>query len=95
MNLNGMYDFDFLKNEAEELVKDALAKEMEKEDLVCDCQDCILDIIGYTLNNIKPLYKTSLRGSVYTNAPDEQYLESLEKTLQQAIEKVKTNPSHG
>ncbi|MCL2294710.1 MAG: late competence development ComFB family protein [Spirochaetes bacterium] len=94
MNLNEIYNFEYLKNEAEELVKDTLAKEMKRDKTICDCQDCILDIVGFTLNNIKPLYKTSLKGGLYTNIPDEKYLEALKKTLKQAIEKIKANPSH-
>ena len=94
MDLNKTYSFDYLINEAEELVKDALGKEMEKDSKICDCQDCILDIVGLALNNIRPLYKTSLKGSLYTTVPDEKYLESLDRAVKLAIKKIKANPSH-
>ena len=94
MDLNKAYSFDYLVNEAEELVKESLGKEMEKDDLICDCPDCILDIVGLALNNIRPLYKTSLKGSLYTTVPDEKYLESLERAVKLAIKKIKANPSH-
>ena len=94
MDLNKIYNFEYLKNEAEEFVKAALGKEMEKDDTICDCDDCILDIVGLTLNNIRPLYKTSLKGAVYTTVPDEKYLESLERAVKLAIKKIKANPSH-
>ena len=94
MDLNKIYSFDYLENEAEELVKETLAKAMENDDSICDCQDCVLDIVGFTLNNIRPLYKTSLKGSLYTTVPDDKYLESLDRTLKLAIKKIKTNPSH-
>jgi len=94
MDLNNLYSFDYLINESEELVKEALGKEMEKDNTICDCQDCILDIMGLALNNIKPLYKTSLKGSLYTTVPDAKYVETLNKAVKLAIKKVKDNPSH-
>ena len=94
MDLNKTYSFDYLVNEAEELVKESLGKEMEKDDSICDCSDCILDIVGLALNNIRPLYKTSLKGSLYTTVPDEKYLESLDRAVKLAIKKIKANPSH-
>ncbi|MDX9800597.1 MAG: late competence development ComFB family protein [Spirochaetia bacterium] len=95
MGLNKLYNFDFLKNEAEELVKEVLEKEMEKDKTICDCQDCVLDIVGFALNNIKPLYKTSLKGSLYASAsaPD-KYIEAVENAVKYAVEKIKNNPSH-
>ena len=94
MDLNEIYSFEYLQNEAEELVKEALAKELVKDKTICNCQDCILDIIGFALNNIRPLYKTSLRGSLYTTVPDEKYRESLDRAVKLAIKKIKSNPSH-
>ena len=94
MDLNEIYSFEYLQNEAEELVKEALAKEIENDKTICTCQDCILDIIGFALNNIRPLYKTSLKGSLYTTVPDEKYLEALDQVVKLAIKKVKVNPSH-
>jgi len=94
MDLNKSYSFDYLKNEAEELVKAALGNEMEHDSEICDCQDCILDIVGLALNNIRSLYKTSLKGTLYTTVPDEKYLESLNRSVKLAIKKIKANPSH-
>ena len=94
MDLDKIYNFEYLQNEAEEFVKEALAKEMENDSEICDCQDCILDIVGFALNNIRPLYKTSIKGSLYTTVPDEKYLESLNEAVKYAIKKIKANPSH-
>ncbi|MCL2792254.1 MAG: late competence development ComFB family protein [Spirochaetaceae bacterium] len=94
MDLNETYNFEYLVNEAEELVKKSLAKYMQKDNTICDCQECVLDTIGLALNSIKPLYKTSLKGSLYTTVPDEKYLESLDQAVKFAIQKIKDNPSH-
>ena len=94
MDLNKEYSFEYLKNEAEELAKKALAQHMKEDDTICDCHECVLDTLGLTLNNIKPLYKTSLKGGIYTSAPDEEYLDTLEDAIKAAIQKIKNNPSH-
>ncbi|MCP5514241.1 MAG: late competence development ComFB family protein [Spirochaetales bacterium] len=95
MGLNEMYNFDYLKNEAEELVKEILEREMKLDKKICGCQDCVLDIVGFALNNIKPLYKTSLKGTLYASASvPEKYIEAVEEAVKFAIEKVKNNPSH-
>ena len=95
MSLNDIYDFDFLKNEAEEIAKDALEKEMDKDKSICSCQDCVLDTIGFALNNVRPLYKTSLKGVVYTTSGiNGKYVDAVEESVRHAIEKVKNNPSH-
>ena len=95
MGLNEIYNFDYLKNEAEELVKDVLEREMKNDTTICDCQDCVLDMIGFALNNIRPLYKTSLKGSLYAAATvHEKYMDAVEEAVKFAIEKIKKNPSH-
>jgi competence protein ComFB len=94
MGLNDIYNFDFLKNEAEELVKEVLEKEMEDDDGICGCQDCVLDIVGFALNNIRPMYKTSLKGSLYASTVNEKYMEAVENAVKYAIKKIKANPSH-
>ncbi len=47
MDINSSYSFEYLKNEAEEIVKEVLEKELEKDDSICKCQDCVLDIVAF------------------------------------------------
>ena len=68
---------------------------MKNDESICRCSDCVLDIIGLALNNVKPLYKTSLKGVVYTTSGvDEKYIKAVEDSVRYAIEKIKNNPSH-
>jgi competence protein ComFB len=48
------------------------------------------------LNSVKPLYRVSLLGSLYTaHAMDEKtYATSIREAVFAAIEKVRKNPSH-
>ncbi len=98
MGLKDQYEFDSLVNEAERLVFEEMDKQLSADEHrgMCKCQDCILDIAALALNNVKPMYRVSLLGSLYTagvvNTP---YIEEIQKAVHLAIQKVKANPSHG
>jgi len=91
------YDFEFLKNEAEVLVVKELEKQLaEQPDTVCRCNDCVVDMAACALNNIKPLYRFSLLGSLYASQAmnEEAYAQSVQNAVSQSIQKIKRNPSH-
>jgi len=90
------YDFDLLKNEAESLVINEVEKQLKLEpEETCRCNECVVDIAAIALNNVKPLYRFSLLGTLYTQAMSkETYNKSVEKEVADAIKKVKNNPAH-
>ena len=91
------YDFELLKNEAENLVIRELDRQLESyPEPICQCKDCVMDMAALSLNMIKPLYRVSLLGSLYTaQAMDEKdYATSIREAVFTAIEKVRKNPSH-
>ena len=91
------YDFELLKNEAENLVIKELGRQLETyTDPICLCNDCVLDMAAMALNTIKPLYRVSLLGTLYTaSAMDEKkYGSNVREVVFDSIEKVRKNPSH-
>jgi len=92
------FDFENLKNEAENLVIKDLGRQLEAyPDTICRCNDCILDMAAIALNTVKPLYRVSLLGKLYTEkAMDESdaYARTVREAVFKAIEKVRKNPSH-
>lgn len=90
------YDFDLLKNESEVLVINEIEKQLKSEpEETCRCNECVVDIAAIALNNVKPLYRFSLLGTLYTQAISRQeYADSVEKEVAEAIKKVKKNPAH-
>lgn len=95
MGLNNTYDFDYLKNEAEEIVKEILYEEMAKNESICNCNDCVIDIVALSLNNLKPKYTTSLKGNIYIAArADTEYIKTVREAIKYAVEKITANPSH-
>ena len=91
------YNFDLLKNEAETLVLKELGRQLESyPEPICRCNDCIVDMAAMALNAVKPLYRVSLLGSLYTShAMDEkEYATKVRESVFNAIEQVRKNPSH-
>ena len=97
MALKDSYDFELLKNEAEQLVLYELEKQLEAEsDEICRCNECVVDMAAIALNSVKPLYRFSLLGTLYAaQAVNKRaYADSVQRAVARAIAKVKTNPAH-
>jgi competence protein ComFB len=92
------YNFDNLSNITEKLVMNELGRQLDAytQDDICKCNDCVVDMAAIALNSVKPLYRCSLLGELYTSeaANDKSYIESIENAVKRAIEKVRSNPSH-
>ncbi len=94
INHNG---FDLLVNEAETLVLNELDRQLNVYNgPICMCDECLLDMAAMALNNVKPLYRVSLLGSIYaSHAMDEaSYSKNVCDVVAASIEKVRKNPSH-
>ena len=95
MPIADTYDFDSLVNEAERLVLQELEAQLKTATGVCTCQECVLDMAAFALNNVKPAYRVSLMGSVYARSGrNAQAAQGVSKAVAEAIAKVKENPSH-
>jgi competence protein ComFB len=89
--------FELLVNEAETLVLNELDRQLQVfQGGVCLCEECLLDMAAMAMNNVKPLYRVSLLGSIHAaHAMDEEsYANSIREAVANAIKKVQKNPSH-
>jgi competence protein ComFB len=97
MAFSDIYDFEFLKNEAEQLVLVELERQLEDmSESICRCNECIVDMAAIALNSVKPLYRFSLLGTQYAAQAmsEESYAENLRRAVSDAITKVNGNPGH-
>jgi competence protein ComFB len=97
MALEDSYNFSLLKNEAEQIVLRELEYQLDAFPYeICRCNDCVVDMAAVALNMVKPLYRYSLLGTLYTSQAMNQkdYADSVQKAVSAAIEKVRLNPSH-
>ena len=91
------YDFELLKNESEKLVLDELELQLaQASEEICRCNECIVDMAAMALNNVRPLYRFSILGTLYAaQAKNEPvYADTIQQAVAQAISKVSSNPSH-
>ena len=93
------YDFDLLHNEMLDLVVKELEYQLDRDEYseVCRCQECILDMTAFSLNHLRPAYRSSLsyRGIIYKQKlHTHQYEQSVRKIVREAIERIWENPSH-
>ena len=91
------YDFELLKNEAENLILNDLGRQLESfPEAICTCNDCVLDMAAMALNSVKPIYRVSLLGTLYAASAMDQkaYATTIREAVFNAIEKVRKNPSH-
>ncbi|MEF3255581.1 MAG: late competence development ComFB family protein [Deferribacterales bacterium] len=86
------YDIDQLKNVNEQRVWDLLAEYIEKDNDLCTCSICILDIAAIVLNSIPPHYQTFEESldKAKAKVSDELIIEKIKL----AVEKVKRYPHH-
>jgi competence protein ComFB len=91
------YDFSILANEGERMVIQELGARIDSGEYpgICTCQDCVLDMAAYALNKLKPLYRVSLLGSLYTQSMDGgDYGRQVAEAVEEAIARISQNPSH-
>ncbi len=95
MGLREEHNFDLLVNEAERLVIEELERQLGARGEVCVCEDCVLDMAAFALNNVRPYYRVSLMGTLYAHAIEQtDYVNAVKKAVFDAVEKIKSNPSH-
>ena len=97
MAFSDEYDFDLLVNEAEKKIIAELEQQLDAyEGDICRCGECVIDMAAIALNEVKPLYRVSLLGSLYAaHAINERsYAANVRNAVARSIEKVRKNPAH-
>jgi len=93
--MNEIYNLEKLKNRSAEMVLEKLENLLQEWDDFFHCEDCVLDLIAYTLNHVTPLYGTSLIGPLHPNRAKEKKIQiEVELALNNGIKKIKKNPHH-
>jgi len=97
MGIRANYNFELLVNEAERMVLEELERQLSLDENreICKCEECVLDMAALALNNLKPMYRVSLMGTLYAHTlQDTEYGELVHRAVTNAVGKVAKNPSH-
>lgn len=89
------YDLDALRNRAMELVLARIDGLIADGRLPCSCEQCVLDLVAYTLNHVTPLYGTSLLEPLEPNpARTRKVGIEIELALAEGLGRVRAHPKH-
>jgi len=95
MSIRDEYDFSIIENTIKERVLDTLDDELNNcDESICKCEECVIDIVCYALNRLKPNYSASLYGALYSRADADNMSEDIRSKVREAIDFVSTNTSH-
>lgn len=95
MGIRDRYDLDLLVNQTEERVLQRIEDLLKERDDICACQDCVLDLVAYTLNRVTPRYRVSLLGALRGNKRADRKLEvEIDVALQSGLERIRRHPHH-
>ena len=97
MALSEKYDLSDLTNQMEDFVFNELEHQLATiaDEDICKCNDCILDMACYALNNVSPMYRSSLMGSLYAKVETDKVSKSVRSNVSEAIQKISQNPLCG
>ncbi|MHA1215691.1 MAG: late competence development ComFB family protein [Candidatus Hodarchaeales archaeon] len=87
------YNLDLIKNRSLEIVISRIEKLLNERDDFCHCEVCVIDLIAFVLNNITPLYTTSLLDP-FENKKIEIINGEIEKAMKEGIKRIKEHPHH-
>lgn len=90
MNLNEIYSFEELTNEAERLVIEEMERQLSgpAQAHVAGDEGLVMDIAAYALNHVPPMYRANLLGRVYADTLRDRYGEAVQVAVRDAIRKV-------
>ncbi|WP_408956472.1 late competence development ComFB family protein [Natroniella sp. ANB-PHB2] len=87
-----------LHNHTEDVVLDKLQKLLTEEDFkdICICEQCLIDMASYALNNLPAKYITTAKGDVMTRLDEFEEQSQIDFDLKviQAIQTISKNPNH-
>lgn len=83
-------------NYMESLVDRLLPTFIEENEHILDCQKCQDDVKAIALNNLKPVYVVTDKGSLYAKTKEfnPQFQVDVQQEIIKAIDKVVKHPQH-
>ena len=96
MSLTERYPIDQIRNRTAEMVCGAVERLLGERPELCQCEECVLDLVAYTLNRTTPRYATSLLGPLAPDPALERRVRvEIDLALEAGIRKLKEHPHHG
>ena len=84
------------KNYMEEVVDSTMDEILARDEDICKCERCLMDIKALALNNLPPKYVVTDKGYVYTKVNElvSQFKADIAVAVTNAMKIVRKNPRH-
>ena len=95
MRLGEKYDLESVGNRSEQIVYEAIEKLVDGK-AMCTCQECVMDLVAWTLNHVTPQYYTSLLSPLNPDPARERKVRvEVDLAIASGLKKLKAHPHHG
>jgi competence protein ComFB len=95
MKLSDTYDLESIGNRSEQIVYEAIVELVEEGTALCTCQECVLDLVAWTLNHVTPQYYTSLLTPLNPDPARERKVRvEVDLAIASGLKKLKAHPHH-
>ena len=68
MDIASRYNLEHLENRGMRIVLARIGEYLDAHPAFCRCEQCVFDLLAFTLNHVTPVYGSSLLDSVSGNA---------------------------
>jgi competence protein ComFB len=95
MKLDQTYRLEHIRNRTAELVIARVERLLGEDGDLCDCEQCVLDLVAYMLNHVTPQYGTSLLDPLKPVPEQERKVQiEIEVALEEGLRRVHARPGH-
>jgi len=86
---------DGIGNRSEELVYDAVEALAEEGTAMCGCEECVMDLVAWTLNHVTPRYYTSLLSPLTPDPALERKVRvEIDLAISAGLKRLREHPHH-
>jgi competence protein ComFB len=94
MKLSERYNMDSLGNRSQELVYEAV-QDLVDAGKMCTCDECVMDLVAWTLNHVTPRYYTSLLTPLNPDPVMEHKVRvEIDLAISAGLKRLKEHPHH-
>ncbi len=95
MKLHERYNLETVGNRSEELVYETIERLIDEGADMCTCEECVLDLVAWTLNHVTPRYYTSLLSPLTPDPALERKVRvEIDLAIASGLKKLKEHPHH-
>jgi competence protein ComFB len=95
MKLSERYNLDSIGNRSQELVYEAVERLAMDGTEMCPCEECVMDLVAWTLNHVTPRYYTSLLSPLNPDPLQEKKVRvEVELAIASGLKRLRAHPHH-